>query len=53
MIKLIVNRYLKDCGVEFSDDDIDRAVGLLWTNSFACASGGGQVKEIASVFFSF
>ena len=27
---------------KFSDDEIDKAVGLLWTNSFACASGGGQ-----------
>ena len=37
-------RYLKVCGQEFSDEDINRAVGLLWTNSFACASGGGQVE---------
>jgi len=37
-----VNKYLKICGQEFSDEDVDRAVGLLWTNSFACASGGGQ-----------
>jgi len=37
-----VNKYLKVCGQEFSDEDINRAVGLLWTNSFACASGGGQ-----------
>jgi len=29
--------------MEFSDEEIDRAVGLLWTNSFACAQGGGQV----------
>jgi len=37
-----VNKYLKSCDVEFSDIDIDRAAGLLWTNSFACAKGGGQ-----------
>ena len=27
---------------KFTDEEIDRAVGLLWTNSFACCSGGGQ-----------
>ena len=27
---------------DFTDEELDRAVGLLWTNSFACASGGGQ-----------
>ncbi|XP_023328599.1 protein msta isoform X2 [Eurytemora carolleeae] len=37
-----VNQFLKNCGMEFSDEEIDRAVGLLWTNSFACAQGGGQ-----------
>jgi SET domain len=26
----------------FTDADIDRATGLLWTNCFACAAGGGQ-----------
>ena len=36
-------RFLKNCGMEFLDEEIDRAVGLLWTNSFACAQGGGQV----------
>jgi hypothetical protein len=48
-----VNQFLKstlggsasgDSGAStaFSDADIDRAVGLLWTNCFACAQGGGQ-----------
>jgi len=37
-----VNKFLQGCNVEFSNEDIDRATGLLWTNSFACAQGGGQ-----------
>ena len=27
---------------DISDEELNRATGLLWTNSFACASGGGQ-----------
>ena len=27
---------------EFTDEDYDRAVGLLWTNSFACKDSNGQ-----------
>jgi len=37
-----VNRFIKSCEEHYENWDIDRAVGLLWTNSFACASGGGQ-----------
>lgn len=37
-----VNKFLHNCDTEYSDADIDRAVGLLWTNAFACAKGGGQ-----------
>lgn len=37
-----VNRFIKSCDENYENWDIDRAVGLLWTNSFACASGGGQ-----------
>jgi len=37
-----VNRVLKSCNNNFDNEEIDRCVGLLWTNSFACASGGGQ-----------
>lgn len=38
-----VNEYLKRCALNFSDEDYDRAVGLLWTNSFACKKSEGQV----------
>eukprot|EP00092_Neocalanus_flemingeri_P005352 GFUD01005766.1.p1 GENE.GFUD01005766.1~~GFUD01005766.1.p1 ORF type:complete len:592 (-),score=147.56 GFUD01005766.1:293-2068(-) len=37
-----VNRFLKSSDPSFKDEDIDRAVGLLWTNAFACSNGGGQ-----------
>jgi len=38
-----INRYLDSCeSSDFTDEELDRATGLLWTNSFACASGGGQ-----------
>ena len=33
---------------EFSDEDYDRAVGLLWTNSFAC-KGWSRVKFWSSL----
>ena len=33
----------QDCSLtQYTEEEIDTAVGLLWTNSFACASGGGQ-----------
>ena len=38
-----VNGFLKSCDSSFKDEDINRAVGLLWTNAFACSNGGGQV----------
>jgi len=37
-----VNKFLKSCDPNLKDEDIDRAVGLLWTNAFACSNGGGQ-----------
>jgi len=37
-----VNKFLKSCDPSFNDEDMDRAVGLLWTNAFACSNGGGQ-----------
>ena len=38
-----VNALLKSADPNLSDEDIDRAVGLLWVNAFACSNGGGQV----------
>ena len=40
-----VNKFLKSCDSSLKDEDIDRAVGLLWTNAFACSNGGGQVMN--------
>jgi len=37
-----INRFIKSCNINADDNEIDRVVGLLWTNSFACAQGGGQ-----------
>lgn len=37
-----VNKFLVNCDIKNSEEEIDRAVGLLWTNAFACAKGGGQ-----------
>jgi len=37
-----VNTFLKSLDPGLKDEDIDRAVGLLWTNAFACSNGGGQ-----------
>ena len=37
-----VNQFLKSCDPSLPDEDINRAVGLLWTNAFACSNGGGQ-----------
>jgi len=37
-----VNKFLKSLDPGLPDTDIDRAVGLLWTNAFACCRGGGQ-----------
>ena len=38
-----VNSLLQSADPNLSDEDIDRAVGLLWVNAFACSNGGGQV----------
>ena len=38
-----MNELLKSADPNLSDEDIDRAVGLLWVNAFACSNGGGQV----------
>jgi len=37
-----VNKFLKSADPNLSDEDINRAVGLFWTNAFACSNGGGQ-----------
>ena len=39
-----VNTFLKTCDPSLADkdEDLNRAVGLLWTNAFACSNGGGQ-----------
>lgn len=37
-----VNKFLKSLDPGLTDVDIDRAVGLLWVNAFACSRGGGQ-----------
>ena len=37
-----MNELLKSADPNLSDEDIDRAVGLLWVNAFACSNGGGQ-----------
>jgi hypothetical protein len=38
-----VNQFIRGTlGADFTDADMDRAAGLLWTNCFACAQGGGQ-----------
>ena len=41
-----VNALLKSADPNLSDEDIDRAVGLLWVNAFACSNGGGQVIKM-------
>ncbi|TRY75019.1 hypothetical protein TCAL_07034 [Tigriopus californicus] len=40
-----VNKFLREnCQLKdtFSNEEIDRACGLFWTNAFSCNSGGGQ-----------
>jgi hypothetical protein len=38
-----VNDYLKKCSkTNFTDEEYDRAVGLLWTNSFSCKDSEGM-----------
>ena len=38
-----VNKFLReDCGADFSDEEIDRAVGIFWTNAFSLCGGVGQ-----------
>jgi len=37
-----VNKFLKSSDPTLKDEDINRTVGLLWTNAFACSNGGGQ-----------
>ena len=46
-----VNALLKSADPNLSDEDIDRAVGLLWVNAFACSNGGGQVFFLFFLFF--
>ena len=41
-----MNELLKSADPDLSDEDIDRAVGLLWVNAFACSNGGGQVPTV-------
>ena len=43
-IRLLIKffRFLKSSDPSLKDEDINRAVGLLWTNAFACSNGGGQ-----------
>ena len=33
---------MKKCQLDFTDEDYDRVVGLLWTNSFSCRDSEGQ-----------
>ena len=33
----------EDCGAPFTDEEIDRAVGIYWTNAFSFSGGVGQV----------
>ena len=40
-----VNELLQSADPKLTDEDIDRAVGLLWVNAFACSNGGGQVGK--------
>ena len=40
-----VNELLQSADPKLTDEDIDRAVGLLWVNAFACSNGGGQVVK--------
>ncbi len=39
-----VNDMIRNCclDVTVTDEEIDRAVGLLWTHSFSCSNAGGQ-----------
>ena len=32
----------EDCGAPFTDEEIDRAVGIYWTNAFSFSGGVGQ-----------
>ena len=40
--KKYVNEYLKKCQLDFTDEEYDRAVGLLWTNSLSCRDSEGM-----------
>jgi len=42
LYQVYVNRYLQNCEIGFTPEEIDRVAGLLWTNSFSCARGEGQ-----------
>jgi hypothetical protein len=37
-----IHYFREDCGAFFTDAEIDRAVGLFWTNAFSMSSGVGQ-----------
>ena len=43
-----MNELLQSADPNLTDEDIDRAVGLLWVNAFACSNGGGQVLKLNS-----
>ena len=38
------NVFREDCeqSETFTDEEIDRSVGLYWTNAFGCSEGNGQ-----------
>lgn len=42
--KFVNDFLLNDCKMEnfFKEEDLDRSVGLFWTNAFACQNGNGQ-----------
>ena len=42
-VMYLLLRYLQNCEIGFTPEEIDRVAGLLWTNSFSCARGEGQV----------
>ena len=48
MSRTSVNELLQSADPNLTDEDIDRAVGLLWVNAFACSNGGGQVLKLKS-----
>ena len=43
---LTVVSFREDCGASFTDEEIDRAVGIYWTNAFSFSGGVGQASWI-------